>query len=75
MAAKNRADGTLELTLTEPQAREIIKDLTFLLPYKTSKEPTQMAQFKARTFFYDSEGYMASDDACLKYWEEHYEES
>jgi len=64
LSGQHLEGGKYKLTLDRSQEEELYAALTNSL---------RIDMVKARTFFFDKEGYMASDRDCITYWIENYE--
>lgn len=60
-----------EVTLTEEQYSKAMRDL--LMVGSEVIEPIHVDLQAARLYFYSKEGYMGTDEECIKLWRANYE--
>jgi len=66
VSSNNLGNGTTQLYMTSSQIAELQQDLDSMISAATTLE-------EKRSYFFNNEGYMASDQACVRYWDEHRE--
>ena len=68
-------NGVFSIGVTEDQAAELKELLTIdIVPEATVPKatvPEKLDMYDVREYFYEKEGYMVSDDTCVKYWHRH----